>query len=138
MNPFFVPTPPLNDKTRTTIYNLYLEEPERWTPLQLAEHFGLSISRIEAILRLKALQDKFKSQEKPLQTELVKGMDHILGSKTLRFEDNKPLPRFEPVRETLANGMNPFIQLLDEEDRFSPSVRFSNIGCGKVVTIRTV
>jgi hypothetical protein len=62
MNPFFIPKQPISSETKSTIYRLYLDEPETWTSRKLAEQFGLSIARIEAILRLNALQDKFKSQ----------------------------------------------------------------------------
>jgi hypothetical protein len=97
-----------------------LDEPEKWTPLNLAEQFGISISRIEAILRLKALQDKFKANGTPLQTELSKEMDQLLGATTLRYDEKRKLSRLEPIRETLVNGMHPFVQLLEEEERFTP------------------
>lgn len=55
MNPFFIPKITISDKTRTQIYSLYKSSPEQWTPRALAEQFGISIARTDAILRLKAL-----------------------------------------------------------------------------------
>jgi Eukaryotic mitochondrial regulator protein len=60
MNPYFKPIPPVSDATRTAVFDQYKEDPAKWTPRALAEQYGLSIVRIEAILRLKALQAKME------------------------------------------------------------------------------
>jgi hypothetical protein len=61
MNPFFQPKAPISDSTRTEIYKLYLKDPESWTPRALAEHFGISIIRTEAVLRLKSLEESMRA-----------------------------------------------------------------------------
>ncbi|KAG8775103.1 hypothetical protein FRC15_000784 [Serendipita sp. 397] len=54
MNPSFKPPPPISDKMRTQIFGLYTQNNhnEEW----LSAKFGLSVSRIKAILRLKKLE----------------------------------------------------------------------------------
>lgn len=59
MNPFFQPKPPIANSTKKEIYSLYLEDPSKWTPRALAEKYGISIVRTEAILRLKSLENSF-------------------------------------------------------------------------------
>lgn len=48
----------MGDATRQEIYDLYKEDPVKWTPRQLALKYELSVIRIEAILRLKHLEKK--------------------------------------------------------------------------------
>ena len=38
------------------MYKLFKENAAKWTPRALAESFSISIGRVEAILRLKALE----------------------------------------------------------------------------------
>jgi len=54
MNPSFKPPTPLSDKIRTQIFNLYMNE--NVNELELSSRFGLGVSRIKAILRLKKLE----------------------------------------------------------------------------------
>jgi len=54
MNPSFKPPTPLSDKTRTQIFNFYIDE--KMGELELSSRYGLGVSRIRAILRLKKLE----------------------------------------------------------------------------------
>ncbi|KAI0778765.1 hypothetical protein BD413DRAFT_511586 [Trametes elegans] len=45
----------------------------------LAQQHGLSIARVDAILRLKGLEDHWRKEKKPLQTGFLRGMEYILG-----------------------------------------------------------
>lgn len=118
MNPTYVPVPPISDKTRNHIYSLYLQDPEQWSPRALAESFGLSIVRIEAILRLKSMQEVMLSKGIQSQDEFVKGMEHMLGAVTL--DPKKKQPAREPLRELIVKP-NPFAQLIDEDEKLTPN-----------------
>ncbi|KAJ3168311.1 hypothetical protein HDU88_001751 [Geranomyces variabilis] len=119
MNPYFKPLPPLSDETRASIFRLYLEDPQQWTPRALAEHFGLAIVRVQAILRLKALAQKMEAEGKPLQTGLVKGMEGMLHAKTLKPDEKKSRAR-EQLRLTPAKRLQPFFRMMNEEEKFTP------------------
>ncbi|KAJ3178197.1 hypothetical protein HDU87_003749 [Geranomyces variabilis] len=119
MNPYFKPLPPLSDETRASIFRLYLEDPQQWTPRALAEHFGLSIVRVQAILRLKALAQKMEAEGKPLQTGLVTGMEGMLHAKTLNPDEKKGRAR-EQLRLTPAKRLQPFFRMMNEEEKFTP------------------
>ncbi|KAH7922695.1 hypothetical protein BV22DRAFT_1070087 [Leucogyrophana mollusca] len=55
-----------------------MADPEANSVRELAARHHLSIKRVDAILRLKGLEQHWK-QNKPLQTGFVKGMEDILG-----------------------------------------------------------
>ncbi|KAI8825800.1 eukaryotic mitochondrial regulator protein-domain-containing protein, partial [Fimicolochytrium jonesii] len=119
MNPFFKPKSPLSDATRTDIFSKYLSDPSAWTPRALAEKFGLSIVRVQAILRLKALQQQMEKDKVPLQTGLTRGMEAMLGAETLSAADGQKKPR-ERLRATPAKRLQPFFRMMDEEEAFLP------------------
>lgn len=54
MNPSFKPPTPISDSVRTQIFNLYMKE--NMGELELSSRFGLGLSRVKAILRLKKLE----------------------------------------------------------------------------------
>ncbi|KAJ3049610.1 hypothetical protein HK102_012455, partial [Quaeritorhiza haematococci] len=60
MNPYYIARPPVSDKTKTIIYTLYAANPREWTPRKLGVQFGISIVRVQAILRLKAVEMKLE------------------------------------------------------------------------------
>ncbi|KAG8836080.1 hypothetical protein FRC17_010013 [Serendipita sp. 399] len=64
MNPSFKPPPPISDKIRTQIFNLYVNGTSN--EQQLSAKFGLSPSRIKAILRLKKLEQLWADMERYL------------------------------------------------------------------------
>lgn len=117
MNPFFKPKPPLSDDTRTEMFKLYKGDPEKWTPRALADAFGISILRTEAILRLKAIQHN--QAQGLIQSHYSYKMDYALGAETVTLSDTNP--RREPIRETTLNPISPFLQFLEEEDSFTPN-----------------
>lgn len=54
MNPTFKPPVPISDYARNEIYNEFIKgKPEQ----ELASAYGLGVSRIKAILRLKKLEE---------------------------------------------------------------------------------
>ncbi|KAJ1731524.1 hypothetical protein LPJ61_002490, partial [Coemansia biformis] len=80
LNPAFRPRAPLSDATREAIYTDYLGDPVRATPRVLGEKYGISIKRVEAVIKLKAIEhhavanDGFTAQKK-----LAAGMESMLG-----------------------------------------------------------
>ena len=56
MNPSFKPPPPISDNQREIIYRLYWLNPKRYNVRKLSKIFNISLKRITAILRLKALE----------------------------------------------------------------------------------
>ncbi|KAJ3260912.1 hypothetical protein HK104_006842 [Borealophlyctis nickersoniae] len=133
MNPYYVPQKPINNATKLEIYELFKEDPKTWTPHKLAEHFGLSMIRIQAILRLKSLAEKMTKEGKPLQTELTKNMEMMVQAYKrgtlpyfLKHSKHNASPdrinewRHERLRFTRTEKLQPFFRIIDEEDTFTP------------------
>ncbi|KAJ3044616.1 hypothetical protein HDV00_001542 [Rhizophlyctis rosea] len=121
LNPFFKRTKPLSTETRKEIYQRFIENPAEWTPRRLAETFGISIIRVEAVIRLRAQAAKFEAEGRPLETEVSKGMDEMLGALTLKPpKDGQKLNPREKLRIVRADALRPFFQMVDEEDAFTP------------------
>ncbi|KAI9330941.1 eukaryotic mitochondrial regulator protein-domain-containing protein [Obelidium mucronatum] len=115
MNPLFKPVPPLADATRQEIYELYKSDPETQSPLKLATRFGVSIARIQAILRLKALEAKMQKEDKPIQAQLTYHME-----KMLRVDPTGKKNIKEPLRILPSERLKPLFQFIDEADGISP------------------
>ncbi|KAG8994285.1 hypothetical protein FRB94_008399 [Tulasnella sp. JGI-2019a] len=79
MNPSFKPRPPISDAQRQTIFDAHAANPELNSVRALSERFGISLKRIEAIIRLKALEFKWKQDDRPLRTNFLAGMESALG-----------------------------------------------------------
>ncbi|CAE6443000.1 unnamed protein product [Rhizoctonia solani] len=86
-NPTFKPPPPLSDVVKTSIYDRYLKSPQlaasnseshNQTVRTLSEQFGVSIARIEAIVRLKNYERQYQKGKK-LQHAFQRGMESYLG-----------------------------------------------------------
>ncbi|TDL28154.1 hypothetical protein BD410DRAFT_347906 [Rickenella mellea] len=57
LNPSFSPRPPLSDKTKNAIYHSFMRGSTlRW----LSSAYGISLKRVDAILRLKGLEEHWK------------------------------------------------------------------------------
>ncbi|KAH7915696.1 eukaryotic mitochondrial regulator protein-domain-containing protein [Hygrophoropsis aurantiaca] len=78
LNPSFKPPPPISDKLRDLIYSQYMADPEANSVRVLAARHHLSIKRVDAILRLKGMEEHW-IKEKPIQTGFVHGMEELLG-----------------------------------------------------------
>ncbi|KAI5124118.1 hypothetical protein M0805_000931 [Coniferiporia weirii] len=77
MNPSFRPPPPVADKTKNLIYDRFMSNPKKFNVRVLSVAFGISLKRIDAILRLKGLERSWKVG-KELQTGFVDGMERML------------------------------------------------------------
>ncbi|KAG1757060.1 eukaryotic mitochondrial regulator protein-domain-containing protein [Suillus lakei] len=95
LNQSFRPPPPVSDSLRTHIYFSYMANPEANSVRALAAKHHLSIKRIDAILRLKGLEESWK-KGKSIQTGFVQGMESILGVPQTKvfttLDDSKPVP----------------------------------------------
>lgn len=60
MNQSFVPPPPISDALRESIWEEFVEDPHTNNLRTLSEKHGLSLKRIDAILRLKGLESAWK------------------------------------------------------------------------------
>ncbi|KAI0640004.1 eukaryotic mitochondrial regulator protein-domain-containing protein [Trametes polyzona] len=78
LNPTFKPPPPVSDAMRTEIWSWHMRDPVKFDVRFLSQHFGLSIARVDAILRLKGLEEHWR-KNKQLQTGFLHGMEYILG-----------------------------------------------------------
>jgi len=78
LNPSFKPPPPLSNALRNQIFTRWKSNPVHYTPRLLSIHYGLSIKRIEAIIRLKAHEAEYV-KEHPLQTAFLKAFESATG-----------------------------------------------------------
>ncbi|KAG1754770.1 eukaryotic mitochondrial regulator protein-domain-containing protein [Suillus paluster] len=111
LNQSFRPPPPVSDTLRTYIYRSYMANPEANSVRALAVRHHLSIKRVDAILRLKGLEESWKKEistnsapefgyfmqdGKNIQTGFVQGMERLLGVHQAKvfttLDDSKPVP----------------------------------------------
>jgi hypothetical protein len=60
LNPSFKPPIPVSDELRTSIYRQFMANPEQNSVRVLAGKYYLSMKRVDAILRLKGLEEHWK------------------------------------------------------------------------------
>ncbi|SCV67893.1 BQ2448_5504 [Microbotryum intermedium] len=97
LNPTFNPLPPVSEYIKTKVHHAYLgnlqtnPNPNTPTPTApsdkvviraLSAKFGISMTRIRAIIRLKELEQEWKKAGIVLQTNFRNGMESYLGVKT--------------------------------------------------------
>lgn len=61
LNPLYIAQRPLSNETKNEIFNAWRKDSTEWTSKKLAMHFGISILRVEAILRHKSLENQWKN-----------------------------------------------------------------------------
>ncbi|KAH6917095.1 eukaryotic mitochondrial regulator protein-domain-containing protein [Coprinopsis sp. MPI-PUGE-AT-0042] len=81
MNPSFRPSPPISDVQRDAMYNAYMADPMKNNVRTLAQRYGMSLKRVDAILRLKGLERDW-AKNKRLQNGFQAGMEILLGATT--------------------------------------------------------
>ena len=112
LNPYFKPNPPISNQTKQAIYQRYLEKS---TPRQLAEEYGLGLERVNAILRLKALEKQNQEKGIPIETHLCQGMESYLGAIHVQPDSKR-----EPLRQQPGHPLKPFLQFVDEQVHVTP------------------
>ncbi|KAG8219425.1 eukaryotic mitochondrial regulator protein-domain-containing protein [Butyriboletus roseoflavus] len=89
LNPSFKPPMPLSNELRTRLYRAYMIDPELNSVRALAARHNLSIKRVDAILRLKGMEESWR-KNRPLQTGFTKGMEHLLGVTEAAKQGGRP------------------------------------------------
>ncbi|ORY01634.1 hypothetical protein K493DRAFT_347186 [Basidiobolus meristosporus CBS 931.73] len=112
MNPLFKPSAPVSDYIKEEIFKTHTFEPLTWTPRKLATKYGLSLKRVEAIIKLKAHEREMVDKGFSMQTQFRKGMESMMGV------DNRITP--EPIDETVPRVSKPFFKTVDEDIPFTP------------------
>lgn len=59
LNPSFKPPTPVSDALRNTLYESFMDNPKANSVRNLASRYHLSIKRVDAILRLKGLEESW-------------------------------------------------------------------------------
>jgi hypothetical protein len=62
LNPSFNPPAPVRQSTKSEIWRLHTSDPATYTIRALSDKFSVGLQRMEAILRLKALEVEWASQ----------------------------------------------------------------------------
>lgn len=109
-NPSFIPHTPITDVLRNKIYMLNHEKPDHWTPRKLSAQFKVSIPRIKAIIKMKAIEAKMIAEGKLTPDEgHVKKIEEILGAKVpVRVEEE------QVIDNSVANHMRPMFVAMPE------------------------
>lgn len=113
MNPYFKVEPPLSDSTRNSIFSLFSSDPEKHTPRSLATSYGISIARVTAIIRLKALEAKNRMDGVPVQDALASNMDALLLARSIEKDDISGQP-VEPLRPKETRNQKTFFAMVNE------------------------
>ncbi|KAJ1897872.1 hypothetical protein LPJ66_003103 [Kickxella alabastrina] len=141
LNPYFRPRAPIPDAKKEALYAEYLQAPEKNTPRVLGEKYSISLKRVEAILKLKAIEHHMVEYgEIVAQKKFTAGMESMLGvspaARTLTENlvsqvTRVSSPRFHAVPEgqsfTAADaaevlGRKPYQQIMDRMAASKPYV----------------
>lgn len=82
MNPSFRPPVPLSNAERSEMYRAFMADPKANSVRALSQKHGVSMKRIDAILRLKGMEEAWRKDNKRLQTGFQFGMERLLGVNT--------------------------------------------------------
>ncbi|CEH16054.1 Ribosomal protein S35, mitochondrial [Ceraceosorus bombacis] len=81
LNKTFNPSPPIASHIRDEMWAQHQASPrDTGSAREISSRFGVSIERVEAVLRLCALEREFTAHGQPLQTHFAASMEQILGS----------------------------------------------------------
>ncbi|KAG0227412.1 hypothetical protein BGW42_002967 [Actinomortierella wolfii] len=114
MNPLFKPTPPISNAAKDEIYKLHRSDVNKWTPRQLGTKYNISIKRVEAILRLKHLEQEMIQEGFIPQTKFTQGMEQLMG---VRKERSAAFA--EPLVDVLPHVGAPKFEAIEEEEEFT-------------------
>mmetsp|Transcript_40004 Transcript_40004/g.78646 ORF Transcript_40004/g.78646 Transcript_40004/m.78646 type:complete len:402 (+) Transcript_40004:213-1418(+) len=107
------PTTMISDKTKDAVYRLNNIDPVKYHSHRLAAMFGLSLARVQAILRLKFLASDLMSREK--DKKLI--ADNLKRASEEQFEatsDRTPLAQWDPDYYTIQKNAEAFV--VDDRD----------------------
>ncbi|KAI9492388.1 eukaryotic mitochondrial regulator protein-domain-containing protein [Zychaea mexicana] len=112
-NPLFQPRPPLTDAARQEIYDTFTENPEDWSIRKLATKYGISMRRVEAVLKLKEAEKELEMNGVALQKKFAKGMEKLMGA------DQSVTPLIEPLVDIFPKVKKPTFSLVEEDAAFT-------------------
>ncbi|PVV04090.1 hypothetical protein BB560_001410 [Smittium megazygosporum] len=115
LNPYFRPSPPMSDELKDRIYHRYLSDPFRNTPHFLGRVYKISYKRVEAILKLKAIEATMLDKGNALQKKFQKGMENVLG-----VPDPNKATFYEPFKVSPFKIKNPLFKTINEFEEFTP------------------
>jgi hypothetical protein len=72
LNPSFKPPTPVSNALRNTLYQSFMTNPEANSVRNLAGRYHLSIKRVDAILRLKGLEESWIKVRHPFPVSVAK------------------------------------------------------------------
>ncbi|KAJ1800177.1 hypothetical protein LPJ59_001287 [Coemansia sp. RSA 2399] len=123
LNPWFRVRTPLSDKVKEEIYREYLANPDKVTPRTLGDKYKLSIKRIEAILKLKAIEHHMVKHEGFVaQKKLTAGMESMMG---VADSKNKPMER---LFEDTPRVSSPRFHAVPEGESFTSATAAEVLG----------
>jgi hypothetical protein len=130
LNPSFKPPTPISHVQKERIYKAFVAaakekegeqdgeaKSETYYARQLALQFGLSIDRIKAIVRLKALEKNLSASGKELQMQFLNGMEQALGVSTgVNLTIKEPLDIAQETGQQYGVAKKTQYIMLDEEN----------------------
>ncbi|KAF8433535.1 eukaryotic mitochondrial regulator protein-domain-containing protein [Boletus edulis BED1] len=117
LNPSFKPPIPLSDGLRTRLYRAYMIDPKLNSVRALAARHNISIKRVDAILRLKGMEESWKKVPfvspgtNSYKSGSRKGMERLLGVA-------EAAKRKEQDNEFLEDGLTGESDRPDSDDRY--------------------
>ncbi|KAI8621285.1 eukaryotic mitochondrial regulator protein-domain-containing protein [Chytriomyces sp. MP71] len=105
----------LSDALRNEIFEVYTSNPDVESPLKRAQIYGISVARVEAILRLKALQRNMEKNNTPIQVHLTYNME-----KLLKVDPSGKRRIYEPLRYNSSERLKPLFSFVGEQEAITP------------------
>ncbi|CAG8622838.1 16758_t:CDS:2 [Acaulospora morrowiae] len=108
MNPYFKAQPPLSDTFKEVVWDMFMQG---ITIREIGTKMGISLKRVEAILKLKKLEKDMIAQGLTIQRSFSSHMEKMLGARSILSEE---------LSDTLPQVGKPKFYLRDEGEAFKP------------------
>ncbi|CAG8545288.1 6408_t:CDS:2, partial [Acaulospora morrowiae] len=108
MNPYFKAQPPLSDTFKEVVWDMFMQGS---TIREIGTKMGISLKRVEAILKLKKLEKDMIAQGLTIQRNFTSHMEKMLGARSILSEE---------LSDTLPQVGRPKFYLTDEGETFKP------------------
>ncbi|CAG8582008.1 14394_t:CDS:2 [Acaulospora colombiana] len=108
MNPYFKAQPPLSDNFKEMVWSMFVQGNNT---REIGTKMGISLKRVEAILKLKKLERDMIAQGMTIQKNFTTHMEKMLGARSILSE--KPSDTYPQVGR-------PKFHLADEGEAFKP------------------
>ncbi|ORY86769.1 eukaryotic mitochondrial regulator protein-domain-containing protein [Protomyces lactucae-debilis] len=119
LNPAFQPSPPLARSIKQDI----IQDWKTGIGLrQLSTKWGVSLERIDAILKLQAVREKWDTQGRRTMQSYADTMDQVLGTKSAEFGD------YEPKHNLTIDPGRQIFTLIPEAASYTPEDAAEELG----------